>query len=275
MIKKTLMRAGLVLFVVVATAFLGAVLAHPAGAAAPDCRTVTSHLIDRPDNGHGTPSMWALDTLDRKITVCHQEAPAVAKVAIETWTYTATLTDAGTFVTQAGAHGSPNAGVALAGGTKGAVNGHATYLKFTAPHDWGYWNGDAMDGKTFHGSAPSGTDGWIANLWTDGFSGTHIDSYSWTYKTCVEQWVDSSEEGNGDGTSDSAGDITGKACPSPSPSRTTQPTAPVTSSPVIGAPSLPVTGFPVGLAVTAGAVLVAAGGTALALSRRRRTKFEA
>lgn len=250
--------------------------AGPAQAvAAPDCKTAVSHLVDRPDNGHGTPSTWALDTVTRTVKVCHVEdtpAPAVAKaVPIDTWTYTATLVDEGTFVTKGGATGSPNAGVAIAAGMKGTIHGEATFAKFTAMHDFLGWV-DAFDGKTFTGSAPSGTNDWIKNLWSDGFGGTQITNYKWTYTTCSEKWVDSSEESNGDGTADSAGDITGKACPSPSVSASPAPSLPGSASgvPIVGQPTLPVTGSRAVLVAGVGAVLVAIGAAGVIVGRRRR-----
>jgi hypothetical protein len=257
---------------------VGALFVVPFGTAAhaaePDCKTVTSHLVNRPDNGHGTPAVWALDTVDRTVKVCHVEPEVAAKVAIDTWTYSATLTDTGTFKTQPSAHGSPNAGAQLLAQT-GTVHGEATFATFTAPHDWGYWNDTALQGKTFTGSAPSGTSDWVKHLWTDGFSGTQIADYSWNYATCTEQWVDSSAEGNDDGQADSAGDITGKACPSPSPSPSHSTAAPtVSASPAAGA-SLPVTGNRPWLYAGAGLLALGLGVAFVIAGRSKRRNFQA
>lgn len=259
-----------------------ALLAPPAHAAvaAPDCKTVVSHLVDRPDNGHGTPGTWALDTMTRTVKVCHlpeaEAAPAVAKtVEVDAWTYTAALVDDGTFVTQGSATGSPNAGAAIVAGMHGTVKGVAGFAKFTAAHDWAYWNGAALDGKTFTGLAPSSTGSWIGNLWSDGFGGTQIVAYKWIYKTCTESWVDSSEEANGDGTADVAGDITGKACPSPSPSAPA-PTTPAATVSATPAASLPVTGpGGTGVLLAVGAGLILGGAMLYTTVRRRRVRFTA
>lgn len=255
-------------------------------AAPPDCKTVVTHLVDRPDNGHGTPGTWALDTMTRTLVVCRVvEAAPAAKVAIDTWTYNAVLKDSGTFVTRVGAHGSPNNGVALAGGVHGVVSGKADFAKFTAPHDWIAWDASAVDGKTFTGSAPVPTGDWVKQLWKDGFGGTSITSYGWVYQTCVgkivtkgyvEQWIDSSAESNNDGQSASAGDITGKACPvaSASPSApASAPTSPRPTSPT--AVSLPVTGSNTPAIAAGGAGLLGLGVVLVVLAmRRRRTRVE-
>lgn len=267
------LKAALVIWGVLAASFVSVLTAQ---AAEMDCRTVSSHLVNRPDNGHGTPAVWALDTMTRTVKVCHppEVAPAAAKVPVDTWIYTAELADEGTFVTQGGPTNSPNAGTTLTTGVHGTVSGAATFVKFAALHDWGYWTGDVLNGKTFGGTDPSGTGDWIKNLWSDGFSGTKIATYKWTYKTCSEQWVDSSEEANGDGTADAAGDITGKPCPSSSASPS--PSSSVSAAPVADRPTLPVTG-PGGrtqVMVALGGGLVLSGGVLiLAIRRRRPPKF--
>lgn len=280
--KPAIRMAALGLSIVLASAFTFAGVASAetsASSPATDCRTVTSHLVKRPDNGHGAPPVWALDTMDRTIKVCHvtpvvvPEVATQTKVEVDVWEYNATLVDNGTFETVAGATGSPNNGAALKAQT-GVMSGNATFKNFTAPHDWGYWNGDAMK-KEFVGSAPSSTGNWIGNFWTDGFKGTSITSYKWGYWTCGgvqsggEQWIDSSEPANDDGQSDTAGDITGKPCPAQA-----SPTAtPVVPAPV-GLPSLPVTGLPAVGWIAIGGTVIAFFGAALWLSgRRRRTKF--
>jgi len=268
----------------------GAALACPTVAGAtppPDCKTVTSHLVNRPDHGHGTPDVWALDTVTRTVQVCVQPPAALQteKVAIDTWSYTAKLTDTGTFVTQAGTHGSPNNGASLAGGVHGAVLGAATFAKFTAPHDWIAWDPSALDGKTFNGSEPTSTGDWLKLLWKDGFGGSSINMYSWVYQTCVdkivksgwvEQWIDGSF--NNDGQDAKAGDIRGRVCPtrspSPSPSPSTSQTSTAGAVTTGGTPSLPVTGAPVPLIALGGLVLIGAGIGGLALARRRRDRVQ-
>lgn len=268
---------------------MAVLLGQPAGAAttptpATDCKTVVTHLANRPDHGHGTPDVWALDTMTRTVEVCAQQPAQNAAVAIETWTYTATLTDVGTFLTQAGPTGSPNDGKPLVGGVAGALQGKAIFNKFTAPHDWIAWDPSAVDGKNFNGTEPGSTGDWLKLLWKDGLKQSGIDSYAWIYQTCVgkivrkgyvEQWVDSSS--NHDGQDASAGDITGKRCPtgSPSPSATTPSALPSLPLPTTPGVSLPVTGSNVPLLIGGGVTLVTAGAVLLVLTlRRRRNRVE-
>ncbi len=58
-----------------ALGFVGlVVLASPANAATPDCETVTSNLVNRPDNGnHG---IWSNDTFTRTVEVCVVPPPS-------------------------------------------------------------------------------------------------------------------------------------------------------------------------------------------------------
>lgn len=244
----------------------------------PDCKSVTFEVADRPDNGHGTPATWALDTMKRTVEVCRvmpqqpsssaaAEADIASKSQTYTWNYTAKLTDSGTFVTKGSATGSPNAGANLTAGVKGTVLGEATFAKFSSTAYWKDWQGGVYDKKKFTGDKPGTTGDSVKMLFEHGVT-TKITAYKWTYKTCSEQWVDSSEESNGDGTSDSAGDITGKACPSPTPS----PSTPMPSTTITGQPTLPVTGstpFLFGIAAAA----LAAGAVLVVFARRRRVKF--
>jgi hypothetical protein len=200
------------IFAALAVTMLGVLAsATPANATTPDCRTVVSHLTDRPDSGnHGT---WANDTATRTVLVCHIPAVVLAEaksVIVEGWTYGAKLTDEGTFVTAGGAHLSPNNGHALLADVPGTFTGGFT-TTFQAPADWQFWNGAALDGHTFTGT-PGGanptTSNWVKALWTSGFEGDSIGKdWSWTYKTCNEQWVDANA--NESGTTAAAGDITG------------------------------------------------------------------
>lgn len=253
------------------------VTSQPALAEEPDCKTVTTTLQDRPDNGHGTPGIWALDTMDRTVKVCHVVTPQVAAVEIGTWVYSATLSDEGTFTTVPGDTNSPNDGKAVVKQT-GTVSGTATFSNFTAPHDWIAWD-NSIDGKTYHGTAPAATNDWVSLLWKDGASKTGITDYEWTYKTCSETWVDSSNPKNNDGQDDSAGDITGKACasPSPSPSASSSKAAPVvhSPSPTSKTATLPVTGSNIPYVLGGGVAILAAGSILWILGRRRRTRFEA
>ena len=241
-----------------------------------DCKTVTTHLVNRPDNGHGTPSLWALDTMTRTVTVCHGPQPEPSDSPDETalnkhypWHYTATLKDAGTFVTKGGATGSPNDGKPLTAGTKGTVNGTATYAEFVSGWKWDGWQGADYDGKTYSDSEPGTTGDWVKMLFSGGKVQTSITDYKWVYKTCQETWIDSSTKDNDDGQSDSAGDITGKACPSPTPTKSAPPT--VSQSPVVA--SLPVTGSNItGTVVAVGGGFAVLGVVLFLYGRRRRSQ---
>lgn len=201
-------------------------VASAATSLAEDCKTVTSHLTNHPDSGnHGT---WALDDFTRTVKVCHvpeviETAPSVSKalVVVQSWNYHVTVTDEGTFTTVAGAHNSPNNGFALIGNVPGTMKGGFT-ADVKAPHDWGYFTPEVLDGKNFTGAPGTEAGGpktsnWVKALWSDGLdekSSFINDDWAWTYKTCNQQWIDSVE--TDDGTSHAAGDITGYsrlACP--------------------------------------------------------------
>lgn len=192
----------------------------PANAAVEEnCKTIVSTVVDRPDNGHGSPSNWALDDFTRTVKVCHVPAPvptlAVAEnvVPVQSWNYHVTVTDSGTFDTIGGAHRSPNNGNALLGGVHGTLKGGFT-ADVEAPADWQFFNPGALDGKTFTGTPGTEAGGpttstWVKALWTDGIGegSKFINDWAWVYKTCNEYWIDAVKtEG---GTTSAAGDITG------------------------------------------------------------------
>jgi LPXTG-motif cell wall-anchored protein len=278
--------------VALAVVSLGVIAAAGAASAdiAPDCKTVTIHYTNRPDSGnHGT---WATDTFARVIQVCHDTTVKPAEsIAVQAWHYKAIVHDNGTFVTVGGASNSPNEGHAVHGGTPGVMVGGFT-ATFTAPHDWGYWNGDAFNGKTLNGPAgdtnPT-TSNVVKALWTDGFEGNSINNdWKWVYRTCakgdkcVEQWIDAYPS---DGAGRRDGDITGKPCPSASASTSSTATPTGTPSLHTGSPVVQVTGSTAaGLPVTGSKTTVMAGGAAVLilagtglflLARRRRVRFEA
>lgn len=282
-----------------------AVSAAPA-AAADDCKTVVTNVVNRPDNGHGTggspqPGYWADVTLTRTVKICRvpDKAAADAKtVPVPTWTYHATVVDDGTLVTRGGPTLSPNAGIALAAGVKGTVKGFFE-VDFTAPADWQFFNKAKLHGKTVTGDPKaSPADGnpttteWVPSLWSAGFVGTGSPSgfngktWEWRYKTCNESWWDAADPASADGTTDAAGDITGaKPCPAPSASASVSvsasPSVSASAPPVVDTPpaaggGLPVTGPPVGVLVGVGAAAVLAGvALLLFVMRRRRVAFEA
>lgn len=278
----------------------------PASAAAPEPehRTVVTTVVGRDDSGnHG---VWASVDLTRTVEVTGGpgyvlpglSAQAAGEKAAKTrtehpeftvcdltnylhlrWSYTATVTDDGAFVTKAGAALSPNDGKPLAAGVKGTITGSFT-ATFTAPAHWCTFDGEALAGRTVAGSDAPKTSVWVRSLFTAGFDGASInDDWTWTYVTCSESWWDAANPKSSDGESDTAGDITGKACPTPA--ATVKPTVSATVGAGGGGssgsdqPSLPVTGPKAGAVALGGFVLLFAGVFLVGAIRRRRTRFEA
>jgi hypothetical protein len=236
--------------------------------------------------------VWALDTFTRTVNITggpgyvlrsvDDDAPSMEAQIAETrqqypeitlcdlvkhlhltWAYSAEVEDVGTFVTKAGATLSPNAGAALIGGMPGTMEGGFT-ANFTAPAHWCSFDASNLDGKTVQGDKAPSTPTWVPSMF--GLERTAInDDWEWTYKTCTEQWWDAADEASNDGQSEEAGDITGLACPTPTPT-----TAPPTVVP--NAEQLPVTGASVGGVVAVGGGLVLTGImliVGLFVSRRR------
>jgi hypothetical protein len=234
----------------------GLVVATPAQAAADDCTTVTVQNRVSPDSGENGNN-WATTTLTRKLKVC-----VVSKPAEGVWTYKATVTDNGTFVTLAG--DSPGAGTTakLKGGFKGDVAGGFT-ATFTAPREW--------DGSLTKPAASTKTGDWVKAAFPTATFDTAgaVAGWGWTYTTCAgEKWVNA-EKGN-------SGDITEKACPTKSP--TAKPTTPG-APPAAGNPgaggSLPVTGVSGSTLAGGGLALLVLGTIAIGLARRKRVRIEA
>jgi len=237
------------------------ILASPAQSAPPTCKVSTTTLTNRPDNGLNGD--WAYDSFTRKVTICTVEEPAGAP-----WLYKATVEDTGTFVTIGGATLSPGVtpGVPLAGGVTGTMTGGFSG-QFSAPADFGFaWN--VHHNKTYDG-APGGsqpdandpsTSWWIATL----FGGIEqlINDWSWTYKTCNEQWINNEDtNANEDG-----GNITGAV---PCPTRTTPTPAP---APAPGNGGLADTGSNVTGIVIAGGSALLVGAVLIAFTARRRAR---
>jgi LPXTG-motif cell wall-anchored protein len=224
---------------ILATALLGAAagavtLAVPASAdfslhqsaPAPDCKTVASTLTNHPDNGHGTGGTpgaghWADVSGTRTVKVCAVPAgPVAEKVAVQEGTFVAVVVDDGTFVTQGGAHLSPNNAMPLLANVHGKWHGGWS-VKFkapapTSPGVWPNFTPGNLDGKEFTG-APGGaqpsTGNWVAALWTGVEFGSDVHGtadYAWDYTTCNERWRDAynNDDGQADGPH-GAGDITG------------------------------------------------------------------
>jgi hypothetical protein len=291
--NRTIRSAGLA---VLATIGVVAGATAPAYAdPAPETKTVTTHVVDRKDHGHGSPppATWALDTFDRTVTITggpvyvlpgtDNEVPEVSAEIAETrqkmpeitlcdlvkylhltWKYHAEVKDLGTFVTLAGATLSPNAGAALLGGVHGTLKGGFS-ADFTAPAHWCTFDASELDDETIEGDDAPSASRWVSSMF-DKFDGSSInDDWWWTYTTCVEKWWDAADKDSDDGQSDEAGDITGLPCPT-----TPAPSTPVPTV-IVNAPQLPVTGASVTTMAAVGSGLLLVGiATLLGLAAFRR-----
>lgn len=178
--------AGTALVALGALGFSGTASATPA----PDCKTVSAHITDRPDSG--TAGDWALDTFDRKATICavdKHEGPEVAKVvAVQSWTYAIKGTDEGTFTTKGV---KSFQGHTMANGVPGAFSG-AWSLLFEAPANWlGFTQPTNTNAYS--------TSAWIAHLWQDGFQPAEKKFiWGWKYQVCNETLINAVGGNHGD-----------------------------------------------------------------------------
>lgn len=238
-----------------------------------NCKTTTTHL-NRPDHGHGVENggYWTNLSITRTTKICVVPPAEAAKInvapPVQTH-YKATVKDEGTLVTIAGAHLSPNEGKALIGGIHGTVVGGYTQ-DFWAEAGWLNYQGN-FDGGNYNGIGnPASTGNWVKAVWggSDFKSEGLNEDWSWTYKTCSEQWIDAAN--NKDGQGEGAGDITGKPCASPSTSVTASPAHPSSTAAAPGFGQLPVTGSKIPLIVGSGVFLSAVGILLVWLFRKRR-----
>lgn len=189
-----------------------------ASAATEDCRTITTQFVSHEDWGNGSPQHWADDTLTRVTTVCHVPAPEATLtkkdalvVPVEGWVYSVSIVDKGVFTT-IGGDNSPNNDHLVLSGVPGVMEGYYKTLVL-APSEWAYWN-STLNGSTVPAGAHPRTGEFVGLLFTQGDKSSDEVLYKWTYTTCNEQWVDASN--NHDGQDNSAGDITGysrQGCP--------------------------------------------------------------
>jgi hypothetical protein len=297
LITRFKLAAGFGALILAGAAALAGAMPAQASAPQPEHKTVVTTVTDRADSGnHG---VWAVDTIVRTVELTGGPAyvvPApqalkanstqqelcdsVAALGLR-WNYTAKVTDEGTFLTKGGSTLSPNDGKPLMGGVSGTVKGSFT-ASFTAPAHWCTYDAKALNGKTVKGESTPKTSEWVKSVFADGFDGSAINNdWTWTYKTCAESWWDAADPKSNDGESDEAGDITGKACQSPTPSPKPEQSGGTNPGSSGGTSSdgstggLPVTGPAVG-AIAGGAALLVAAGVALFLAaRRRRLRFQA
>ena len=192
--------------------------------------TAVTHLKNDPDNGNGTPSLWALDSMYRTVTVTRGAAAPLTDCGVTSgscWSYSALLTDRGTFRTIPGA-GTPNQACAGCGGEKirrpsatGCLAGtyHITFFASSGSPRASLVP-RAHDDRGVPASAPFTSSSWPKQFFAAGtsFGGTFSGPYKWTYATVVvkgflrfdfQRWVDLSSPSNNDGNAPGDGNITG------------------------------------------------------------------
>lgn len=233
MLKKILFGAAAPLTVLGALALGGA--AHAATPAPTTVNSVTQ-VSNRPDNGHGTPSLWAYDTFGRTLTVTLDAPQPSVGVPAGDLAYTATVSDKGTFTAIQGA-GAPNASTAalkIASPVSGDLTGTISYTIVAPASDTLTGTVPAAEDDNFS----TGTAGFVSTgNWPQQAFGTPANAivtsgaYSWAYSTACETWTDSSS--NGDGNLPADGNITGKTCPVTTPTPTPTPTGTDTHVPFV------------------------------------------
>jgi hypothetical protein len=188
--------------------------AGPQGPPGPTDLTVTATTNVSNRDEPGGNGNWATDTFVRTLTVTRHEATAVANCGggvAECWYYTGTISDSGTFLTDAGAftpnQGGSDTGDKISGTVAGNFTGGSAiefYASSNAPNA-------SLVPSAVSGDNPS-TGDWYQQAFPSGtvFSGAaNLINFSWTYNapgTC-EQWVDAYNNGGGQGSG--AGNIAG------------------------------------------------------------------
>jgi hypothetical protein len=191
--------------IAVAAALAVGVLSVPTARADADT-VVTVKILNRPDNGYGSPSHWADLSFTRTIIV----HPVAGKSEV-------TVKDSGTLTTRKGA-GSPNNDVTIARKLPGTYTSTINYGLVTGSLDAnkvGDVDGNVYDVKA--GVNPPATASWSTLLFEPGATGGAISSYQFLYRTLEETWderwndgTDDRFDNNNDGQNSTAGDITGK-----------------------------------------------------------------
>jgi hypothetical protein len=175
--------------------------------------TAVTHLTSRADSGGN--GNWAVDDITRTVAVTNHGHVALANCgggATDCYSYTATLSDAGTFVTDAGAftpnQGGGNVGDKILSTVHGNLNGSGTFT-----FDASRLPDASLVPVHVSGNADS-TSTWTQQFFPAGtvFTGAGLNNdWSWTYhsanKTPVQSWVDSAANGGGQSAID--GNITG------------------------------------------------------------------
>jgi hypothetical protein len=197
----------------------------PAGPAGPSDLTVTAStsLSNRDDSGNGADNggNWATDAFIRTVNLTRHEAGPVSNCggsATTCYFYTASLTDSGTFTTQANADTpnqactEPTVGTCAGLDIQGTVAGN-----FTGGSKIEFWASSntpnaSLVPATVSGDSPSTTN-WVKQFFSGGtdFSSVSLLNWSWSYNapaTC-ETWVDALSNGSGNGTFAADGNIAG------------------------------------------------------------------
>jgi len=197
----------LLLAAIAAAALTGSLAVSPAAHASTTLQAVTT-LTGRPDSGGG--GTWAGDNLTRTLIIT-QTAPG---------TYTATVSDNGTFTALAGAltpdQGGADAGEVILSGVTGSAVGGASYsFTASAAPDMSLVPA-SEDGAP---AAPEQTTSlWFEQAFPAGtvFGGPGITDWSWAYSTAhslrpphslAQTWTDAL--GNGGGQDPGSGNILG------------------------------------------------------------------
>jgi hypothetical protein len=197
-------------------------------AALPVSATSLTLLTGDPDSGHGTPAVWAIDSMWRTETVTRGAEVTGTDCGLSPsaacWAYTSSLSDSGTFRTVKGA-GTPNQSCTGCAGEKirNAVNGSLSgtyqvtfYASSGTPSaalvPWMHNDHDTAASPPFTSTTwgmlffPAGTS----------FGAFTGGAYSWTYEAAtagfppvMQTWVDSSTATNNDGNAPGDGNITG------------------------------------------------------------------
>lgn len=189
----------------------------------PTTVTAVTHVTNRPDNGHGTPSLWAYDTMNRTLTVT-LAAPQPKSTPAGDLAYNVSITDKGYFSAIQGAF-TPNqsitAGAKIAHHVAGSLNGSYALTVFAPAGDALTGTVPATEDDNFGTPLVTTTD-WASQAFATKVGVTvQGGKYEWDYATgdhnggTCEKWVDSSENGDGNAVAD--GNITGKICYVPRP----------------------------------------------------------
>lgn len=203
--------------------------AGPQGPAGPSDLTVTATTSVSSRDDSGNQGNWARDAFIRTITITRHEAANVLNCggAVATcWYYTGTITDAGTFLTDAGAK-TPNKACTEPAPSSAScdglvINGQVAGNFTGGSHIEFYASSNAPNASlvpaTVSGNSPS-TGNWYQQFFPGGtvFSGAaNLIDWSWNYsapKTC-ETWTDAWNNGDGNGNYVPVGNIAGiNECP--------------------------------------------------------------